>query len=93
MDHWYESGAVRDQVLELFAQNTDRFFDQYNFKFITESKGLPYSFVSDIFKDSDGYIWVATHHGIGRYDGYEFLNYDLQTVQIKWRKLQKLLPE
>lgn len=70
------------QVLALFAQNTDRFFDQYNFKFITESKGLPYSFVSDIFKDSDGYIWVATHHGIGRYDGYEFLNYDAQATPI-----------
>ena len=67
----------------LFSQGTDRFFDQYNFKFITETKGLPYSFVSDIFKDSEGYIWVATHYGVGRYDGYEFLNFNMQTQPIR----------
>ncbi len=79
-------------VLMLFSQSTDRFFDQYNFKFITESKGLPYSFVSDIFKDSQGYTWVATHHGIGRYDGYEFLNYNMQTqpIQLKNDFVHKL---
>jgi len=71
------------QSLTLFAQSADAFFSQYNFKFITESKGLPYSFVSDIFKDSEGYMWVATHYGIGRYDGYEFLNYDMQTTPIR----------
>lgn len=71
------------QSLALSSQNAGRFFDQYNFKFITESKGLPYSFVSDIFKDSDGYVWVATHYGIGRYDGYEFLNYSMQTEPVR----------
>ena len=60
-----------------------RFFSQYNFKFITENAGLPYSFVSDIFKDSGGYVWVATHYGIGRYDGYQFLNYGTQTEPIR----------
>lgn len=70
------------QTLALYSQNTSRFFGQYNFKFITESRGLPYSFVSDIFKDSEGYIWVATHHGIGRYDGYEFLNYDMLSEPV-----------
>ena len=69
--------------LSLFSQTTDRFFDQYNFTFITESSGLPYTFVSDIMKDSQGYIWVATHYGIGRYDGYEFLNYNNQTEPVK----------
>ena len=39
-------------VLALFPKSADRFFSQYNFKFITENAGLPYSFVSDIFKDS-----------------------------------------
>lgn len=70
------------QSLTLSAQSADHFFSQYNFNFITESKGLPYSFVSDIFKDSEGYVWVATHYGIGRYDGYEFLNYNMQTEPI-----------
>lgn len=71
------------QALSLFPQSTERFFSQYNFKFITENAGLPYSFVSDIFKDSEGYVWVATHYGIGRYDGYQFLNYGTQTEPIR----------
>ena len=52
------------QLPPLFSESMDRFFSQYNFKFITETAGLPYSFVSDIFKDSEGYVWVATHYGI-----------------------------
>ena len=70
------------QLPPLFSESMDRFFSQYNFKFITETAGLPYSFVSDIFKDSEGYVWVATHYGIGRYDGYQFLNYGTQTEPI-----------
>ena len=70
------------QALLLFPQSTEHFFSQYNFKFITESAGLPYSFVSDIFKDSEGYVWVATHSGIGRYDGYQFLNYGTQSRYV-----------
>ena len=70
------------QLPPLFSESMDRFFSQYNFKLITESAGLPYSFVSDIFKDSEGYVWVATHYGIGRYDGYQFLNYGTQTEPI-----------
>lgn len=71
------------QALTLFPQSTGRFFGQYNFKFITENAGLPYSFVDDIFKDSQGYIWVATHYGIGRYDGYQFQNFNRQTEPIR----------
>jgi ligand-binding sensor domain-containing protein len=69
--------------LTLFPQRTDHFFSQYNVTFITESEGLPCNFVSDIFKDSEGYVWVATYYGIGRYDGYEFLNYSMQTGPVR----------
>lgn len=70
------------QLSPLFSESMERFFSQYNFRFISETAGLPYSFVSDIFKDSEGYVWVATHNGIGRYDGYQFLNYGTQTKPI-----------
>lgn len=70
------------QLSPLFSESMDRFFSQYNFRFISETAGLPYSFVSDIFKDSEGYVWVATHNGISRYDGYQFLNYGTQTKPI-----------
>lgn len=70
------------QLSPLFSESMERFFSQYNFRFISETAGLPYSFVSDIFKDSEGYVWVATHNGISRYDGYQFLNYGTQTKPI-----------
>lgn len=71
------------QLSPLFSESMERFFSQYNFRFISETAGLPYSFVSDIFKDSEGYVWVATHNGISRYDGYQFLNYSTQTKPIR----------
>lgn len=71
------------QLPTLCAQRANHYFDQYNFKFITENAGLPYSFVNHILKDSEGYIWVATNYGIGRYDGYEFQNYGMQTQPVR----------
>jgi signal transduction histidine kinase/ligand-binding sensor domain-containing protein/DNA-binding response OmpR family regulator len=71
------------QASALLSQRADRFFGQYNITFITESDGLPYNFVNGIFKDSQGYVWAATHYGIGRYDGYEFLNYSTQTEPVR----------
>ncbi|MCE3228680.1 MAG: signal transduction histidine kinase, LytS [Bacteroidetes bacterium] len=37
--------------------------------------GLPSNEVYDIFEDSLGYIWIATDHGISRFNGYNFKNY------------------
>lgn len=69
-------------VCSAYSNESDRFFNRYNFHFITERFGLPHCFVADIIKDSDGYIWAATHNGIGRYDGYQFLNFNTQTTPI-----------
>ncbi len=67
-------------LVSLHAEGAGRYFSRYNFQFLTEASGLPYSFVSDICKDSDGYIWVGTHYGISRYDGYQFLNYGTEST-------------
>ncbi|MEM9824253.1 MAG: two-component regulator propeller domain-containing protein, partial [Bacteroidota bacterium] len=34
--------------------------------------GLSSRFINDIFQDSEGFIWLATNHGVNRYDAYEF---------------------
>ena len=60
-------------VLNLFGENLHNFFNRYNFSFITEDTGLPHNFINDIYKDTQGYIWVATNNGIGRYNGYQFI--------------------
>jgi ligand-binding sensor domain-containing protein/two-component sensor histidine kinase len=37
--------------------------------------GLPHVVVQAIHQDARGYIWVATHEGLSRFDGYQFTNY------------------
>lgn len=72
-------------TFNIYGESLENFFRQYSFSFITEDAGLPHSFVDDICKDSQGYIWVATHNGIGRYNGYQFVHYNSHTkpVQLK----------
>ncbi|MBC7400650.1 MAG: hypothetical protein H7289_11960, partial [Mucilaginibacter sp.] len=44
-------------------------------RIITVRDGLPQSYVSGIFQDANGFLWVATLNGLGRYDGREFKTY------------------
>lgn len=53
------------------AEEGVSFFSRYNFRYLTERDGMPSGTVNDIVRDSDGFVWVATPAGIGRYDGYE----------------------
>ncbi len=45
------------------------------FQHIGIEQGLPNSAVNRILLDTDGYLWVATVDGLGRYDGYRFQVY------------------
>ncbi len=37
--------------------------------------GLSNNWISDIFQDSRGFIWIGTQDGVNRFDGYEFRNF------------------
>lgn len=41
----------------------------------TAEDGLPGSSVAEIGQDKQGYLWLATHGGLVRYDGYDFKVY------------------
>ena len=63
----------------LFLSACIFFFTNYSnaqksigFKTITTQSGLSNNIVYDIHQDQQGYIWMATDHGLNRYDGYEF---------------------
>lgn len=43
-------------------------------------EGLSHNFVDDIFRDSYGYIWISTSGSLARYDGYEFVNFNPNTI-------------
>ena len=41
-------------------------------KLFNADNQLSSNFVSQVFQDHDGFIWVATRNGLNRYDGYQF---------------------
>lgn len=51
---------------------------------ITMNDGLPYNFVDDVIKSSDGYLWVTTYGGgVARYDGNEFVTFHTNATNKK----------
>ena len=58
--------------------------NRFSFASITMNDGLPYNFVDDIIKSSDGYLWVTTYGGgVARYDGHEFVTFQANSVNKK----------
>src|SRR5664279_3125649 len=47
-------------------------FDENNFIRYTHLEGLSNNYISGIVQDSTGYIWIATHKGLNRFDGKTF---------------------
>ncbi|MBK9104549.1 MAG: hypothetical protein IPL92_08255 [Saprospiraceae bacterium] len=44
-------------------------------EFYSAEHGLPHKYVHDITQDDQGYMWIATHNGLARYDGYTFTDF------------------
>src|SRR5687768_13667824 len=38
--------------------------------------GLPYNHIYSLYQTRDGYLWVATGNGLGRFDGVRFELFD-----------------
>ncbi|MBS1598751.1 MAG: histidine kinase [Bacteroidetes bacterium] len=49
--------------------------DENNFVRYTKLQGLSHNFISGITQDAAGYIWIATHKGLNRFDGHFFNNF------------------
>ncbi|MEM6643087.1 MAG: two-component regulator propeller domain-containing protein [Bacteroidota bacterium] len=58
-------GLLQAQDLQLHGR-----FEHYS-----SQTGLSQNDVRAIFQDSDGYLWVGTHGGLNRFDGYHFKQY------------------
>lgn len=64
-----------------WAQNQQ--VSKYLFNSYSVSEKLPHNFIDDLFKDSRGFIWVATGGGgLVRFDGYEFLTLSVNSAPI-----------
>ncbi len=58
--------------LPLFARGT---MPQCLFETYSTLNGMPHNRVSDIYTDSEGFVWICTWYGVSRFDGYTFKNY------------------
>ena len=78
---WIGEGAKWWQMLLLFTFSLFHPFtisfagnlltERYNLTYLDLSNGLPHNHVSDIYKDSSGFLWISTYGGgLVRYDGY-----------------------
>lgn len=43
----------------------------FHVRSITPEHGLSHGYISSLFQDSRGYIWIGTIYGLNRYDGYQ----------------------
>ena len=49
----------------------------YSFRTINKDNGLVDNYVEQVYEDSRGFMWFATHGGISRFDGHSFKTFDL----------------
>ncbi|QTA80083.1 Two component system response regulator/histidine kinase, PAS fold-containing [Desulfonema limicola] len=57
-------------VQTVFSDNNALRFDH-----LTPDDGLSAQYISVIFQDRQGFIWIATSDGLDRYDGYNFISF------------------
>ncbi|WP_338769812.1 two-component regulator propeller domain-containing protein [Bernardetia sp. ABR2-2B] len=70
-----------------FAQQTinldsKKSLSQYIFRKWTTEEGLPSNAILDVIQDQKGYIWIATHDGLARFDGAKFTSYTVRNTPI-----------
>ena len=51
-----------------------------SFRTINKDNGLVDNYVEQVFEDSRGFMWFATHEGLCRFDGYRFEYYDMPQI-------------
>ena len=62
--------TVFAQELPIFKIHPD-----YTVRQFTVHDGLPVNVVRAVTSTSDGYLWIGTEEGVGRFDGKQFTNY------------------
>lgn len=62
----------------------------YYYKQISLKEGLP-STVRCILTDEQGFIWIGTRSGLGRFDGHELKNiFTMQTIRILYLMISSI---
>ena len=74
----HTSSGPKPVVNNLNDSSMDQ-FERWNprFEHFSIPEGLPSSSIRSITQDSTGFLWIATLNGLSRFDGYQFINYQL----------------
>jgi len=54
---------------------------QYNIQVHSVEHGLPQNTVNAILQSRDGYLWLGTYGGLTRFDGLNFVNFDVSNTK------------
>ncbi len=72
----------------------ERSLNQFTYQTWQTGSGLPQNTVHGILQGRDGYLWVATEGGLVRFDGYNFVVFDVQnTPALGSNDVQSLLED
>ena len=55
---------------------------QYTFKRLTMADGMVSNYIVDIIQDKQGYIWMASEAGLCKFDGNNFITYNIGNSAI-----------
>lgn len=58
---------------------------KYNVSYLKVENGLCDNSINCIYKDKQGFMWIATSNGLDRYDGYEYTHYSTFAEQAARR--------
>ncbi|HEV7556142.1 MAG TPA: two-component regulator propeller domain-containing protein, partial [Kofleriaceae bacterium] len=61
---------------DAFAIDPTRHVSQYVHRHLGARDGLPHNLANSLVQTADGYLWVGTEQGLGRYDGHGFTTFD-----------------
>jgi ligand-binding sensor domain-containing protein/two-component sensor histidine kinase len=64
-------------ILFLMILTMHSYSQNFTYKTLRVSDGLPGYILYDVYQDSRGYLWIGADGGLSRYDGSTFINYGL----------------
>lgn len=63
----------------------------YKYTNYQTTNGLCDNYVYSTYEDKSGFIWICTSNGLDRFDGHEFIHYNISTLDLDFRLKSNLV--